>query len=105
MLEDTLQLRSVMVAWMEVQHAVGGLRLVPIVPNAMVEERERRGQRGADLQDELYPPHISAMASPLPPHVFWHFSLGHTEVLLCFFALPSPQGPIFLPAFLLRWWQ
>lgn len=53
MLEDTLQLRSVMVAWMEVQHAVGGLRLVLIVPNAMVEERERRGQRGADLQDEL----------------------------------------------------
>lgn len=70
-----------------------------------VEGRERRGQRRAGLQDELYHPHISAMASPFPPHAFWQFSLGHAEVLLCFFALPSLLGPIFLPAFLLRWWQ
>lgn len=41
----------------------------------------------------VYHPHINAMASPFPPHVFWHFSLGHAEVSLCFPAPPSLQGP------------
>lgn len=70
--------------------------------------REGKGEVGAGQlfkMNSVRCPHINATASPFPPSVFWHFSLGYTELLLCFSAPPSPQGPISLPAFLAHWWQ
>lgn len=45
-------LRSTMVALMGAQHGAGGLRLVPVVPHVVVEERkgEERSERGSSLR-------------------------------------------------------